>query len=59
MSNTTQFANTTDISTRDTLRIEGLASETTYLVYLVATNEDGTPSKNALCFRFTTTPPKL
>ncbi len=57
VSNTTQFANTTDISTRDTLRIEGLASETTYLVYLVATNEDGTPSKNALCFRFTTTPP--
>ncbi|MCI9578675.1 MAG: hypothetical protein HFF98_07495, partial [Oscillibacter sp.] len=57
VSNTTQFANTTDMSTRDTLRIEGLASETTYLVYLVATNEDGTPSKNALCFKLTTTPP--
>lgn len=57
VSNTTRFANTADMSTRDTLRIEGLASETTYLVYLVATNEDGTPSKNALCFKLTTTPP--
>lgn len=57
VSNTTRFANTTDPKLRDTLRIDNLASETTYLVYLVAMNEDGTPSRNALCFKLTTTPP--
>ena len=61
VSNTTQFANTGSAMTGDnlrtTFRIEGLTPETTYMVYLVATNTDGTPSKNALCFKFTTTPP--
>lgn len=57
VSNTTRFANTTDAKLRDTLRIDNLSSETTYLVYLVAMNEDGTPSRNALCFKLTTTPP--
>lgn len=57
VSNTTRFANTTDAKLRDTLRIDNLSSETTYLVYLVAMNEDGTPSQNALCFKISTTPP--
>ncbi|MCI9608616.1 MAG: S-layer homology domain-containing protein [Oscillibacter sp.] len=57
VSNTTRFANTDTPAMQDTLRIENLASETTYLVYLVAMNEDGTPSENALCFVLTTTPP--
>ena len=57
VSNTTRFANTTTPNLRDTLRLDNLASETTYLVYLVAMNEDGTPSRNALCFKITTTPP--
>ena len=61
VSNTTKFANTgsslTGDNLRTTFRIEGLTPETTYMVYLVATNTDGTPSKNALCFKFTTTPP--
>lgn len=61
VSNTTKFGNTggsmTGENLRTTFRIEGLTPETTYMVYLVATNTDGTPSKNALCFKFTTTPP--
>ena len=61
VSNTTKFANTgsalTGENLRTTFRIEGLTPETTYMIYLVATNTDGTPSKNALCFKLTTTPP--
>lgn len=61
VSNTTKFANTGSAMTGDnlrtTFRIEGLTPETTYLIYLVATNTDGTPSKNAVCFKLTTTPP--
>ena len=40
-----------------TLQIQGLSSDTTYLLYLVSTDTNGTPAKQALCYKFTTTPP--
>lgn len=41
-----------------TINIENLTANTTYLLYLVSTDENGTPSPNAICYKFTTTPPE-
>lgn len=41
-----------------TINIEGLTADTTYLLYLVSTDANGTPSPNAICYKFTTSPPE-
>lgn len=40
-----------------TVQIQGLSPSTTYLLYLVSTDTNGTPAKQTLCYKFSTTPP--
>lgn len=54
---TTRFANSQRNVLKGRFRINDLTPNTTYLLYLAATNSDGTPSENVLCFKLTTTPP--
>lgn len=41
-----------------TINITNLTANTVYLLYLVSADENGTPSSNAICYKFTTTPPE-
>ncbi len=41
-----------------TINIGSLTANTTYLLYLVSADENGTPASNAICYKFTTTPPE-
>ena len=40
------------------LEIPSLEANTTYILYLVSTDENGTPAEKALCYKFSTTPPE-
>ncbi len=40
------------------LSIPSLEANTTYILYLVSTDENGTPAEKALCYKFSTTPPE-
>lgn len=58
---TTRFADSgSDLLTTygTTINLSNLTPNTTYLLYLASADDNGTPATNAICYRFTTTPPK-